>query len=530
MPFDGGWSSPRGSYGTVGPLGYRPYYSGRPNVWQRFGGAASRIGKLSPWVTAASWLDDRPVKSKPDLGKVNRYRLKHGMDPIGVHSSKKMPVTRSRKRTRKGVMINRGQVMSPRTRVSTGGRLIGAGRGLRRNPLIIRPAIKYRPVEKTPYRKIHRGKKKFTDFWNKKGVTVAEDLHGQPTATRTVYFGHYTHPHKAVLQVICHALAKHIGLKCFKHRPASMEDQLGGDNSKSGTQFWFIIVYQDNEEAVSMTEDVGVVISGASTYLQLSIIIRDRLYAIIGDTANTQKRVFDSFKVVQDDTDTAGPTSFLSNMAPLTMKAAEMEFVVKGYSEMKYQNSTLSAGTGGSSDRHDINANPLEGKIYDGRGSYFRIKRDDLDIDNYQGSLSVESQFGSGSFDPSGFLDGEIGRMLEHPASFKTWYGLKSDRYIRMQPGTMYKSVLKKTHKLRFNTWIRIYSRMMRGSLGFFDTNSQPTSIGTSRWFGLDKMIHDSADPSTVVNTETHVEVSAYLVLKRRAIHTAVYPSIPSSA
>jgi hypothetical protein len=376
------------------------------------------------------------------------------------------------------------------------------------------------------------GPKRFKgSVFKKLGVTVAHDEHEEVTNSRTVYFGHYTHPHKAVIQVICHALAKYINYKCFGAQCASIEDKLGGDSTLSRGSFRVIITYRTNVTADDMTEDKGALIVGTSSVLTLSTTIRNRLYGIFGDTADSQSIVLDAIKVVPQDIDTAGSTSFYIPCKPLEMRAQDLTFVVKGYSMMKYQNSTLSETTAPSSDKHDVNANPLEGKIYDGKGSYYNIKRIDLDANEYEGNLEVNAQTGLGTLYDGGASasDPEVNRLLEHPPTHKVWYGLASSRNTTLNPGAMNRSVISRTHKLKLNGWLRIYARRMKGSLATDGLNSERTSVGRSRWVGLDKSIHDAGDPNTTVNVECHVEVSAYLIERKKNIFTGTYPVIATS-
>lgn len=447
-------------------------------------------------------------------------------DGATVHSSKeKMPYnTRSRSKAR---IIARGGNLPTRRSLLPG--LIN------RFGHKIPKGGNFGKFEKQGYRmlsarfaKTVKGKKKFTaSVFKRKGVTVCEDIHTEVSGARTIYFGHYTHPHKAVIQSICHALAKYINLKCFKAQCASIEEQLGGESTQLYGAFRVTIFYRADNQAATISEDRGANIVGSSTVLQLSILLRDRIYAIIGNTANTQSAVIDGFKIVPAD---AGLNNF-TPCSPLVMRAADMTFTVKGYSELKYQNSTLSANASASSDKHDVNANPVEGKIYLGKGSFFSLKRQDLDTNEHEGHLAVTARYGFGSFGSSDPTDAEVDRILEHPPTHRMWYGLSYSRSVRMQPGTMHKSVLKRVHRLKLNGWLRVYQRVMHGAMGTSsDSVSERTSVGVSRWFGVDKMIHDSNDPNTIMNCEVHVEVGCFMEHRRKTVVTATYPVIETSA
>ena len=107
---------------------------------------------------------------------------------------------------------------------------------------------------------------------------------------------------------------------------------------------------------------------------------------------------------------------------------------------------------------------------------------------------------------------------------------MRSHRYVRMQPGTLSKSKLVKVHTMGLRQWLEIYRRSFAGAnLGASSSTSQPTTIGVSRWYGVDKMIHDSTDANTIVDVEYHILVGACVHYKKRTQITAVYPDVESS-
>lgn len=366
-------------------------------------------------------------------------------------------------------------------------------------------------------------------------VVLGEDQTAAVSSLRTVYFGHYTHPHKAVLQVLGYAMAKWIGKVCYKHVPSTIEEEVGGPlgGSTVPSNVTMQIFYRDralNQETVLQTSS-DIVITASTSYKQLGQDIRDQLFDIFGDTANTNDRKVEHIHIFENDHTVTGGVHRIS---PLTLKAADIKFTIKGESWMKFQNITLGHdGTSVSTDRHDVYANPLEGKSYFGNGAQFPLKNAQIGTLVNQGNLYVDAARGFGSFSSTDPANDEIDRMLEHPPDHKMFKGIKFSRHTRLEPGVMNKSYIKRTHTMTLNQWLRIYRRVMKATYALSENVSTPTSIGCSRWFAMDKMLHGSEDAnnnnSTAVNVEYHLEVSAMMHHKRKYQFTEMFPRIETS-
>lgn len=382
-----------------------------------------------------------------------------------------------------------------------------------------------RRVGNSSYQATKFGRKRRIDKMRRKGVVVEEDTTVTVSDPRTVYFGHYSHPLFGVQRVVCLSLAKMIGQRVFKHTPMSMEEVVGGSHTIDAKPSWRIEIFYSNREHDNEDVDrVQHLFSGTDTYLTVA----DQIYAMLalicetgGGTINRQPVRIREITVNQS----ISP----GGIGLHTFKAADIKVAVRGQSYMKYQNATL-ADTAGSSDRHDINANPVEGRCYFGKGSMFELKRrgDFLIGGNGEGNLTVDSRYGFGSFGADDFTDASIDRLMEHPPRYFMWYGMKHDRYCRMQPGTMAKSSLSGTHLLKLNQWLRYFQGEISTTAANVSGVQKKTSMGQSRWFGVDKMIHDSTDDATIINIETHVRLTGCAYYKRKVGMTGPIPSIPN--
>lgn len=379
---------------------------------------------------------------------------------------------------------------------------------------------------KSRYQNPYYGPKRKIDKLRKKGVVIESDETRTVTGSRTIYFGHYTHPIWGVQRIVCLSLAKLIGRVVFKHIPSSIEDLVGGNDGftkvDSIIRFYFTSRIHEEQDL----RHVEATLATGDTYSKLA----DTLYNLLADIINST--YIDDEKMIQKILvyPVESATGSLANMGVAhTFKAADLKIAVRGQSYMKYQNATKSeAGLGGSTDKHDINANPVSGRCYYGKGSLFALKRADDRTAGYQGgALRVDSRHGVGSFDVWSFNDNKIDRMLQFPPNYKMWYGLKHDRHVRMQPGTLSKSTLAKTHLLKLNQWLKIFQGELDTTAVNNSAYNKRTSIGVSRWYGVDKMIHDDADDNTTINVETHVRLVGCAYWKPRAQITAPYPAIP---
>ena len=364
-------------------------------------------------------------------------------------------------------------------------------------------------------------------YVRKHGVCIEEDEALLHSGARTFYFGHYTHPHKAVINSLFFSLAKLIGRKCAGDVPSTIEKAIGEDTLLSVNDFVIEFVYLLLEESET-AQTLSTTITGGSTYKLIGEKLRHLWFDIVGtDGTSTNDRKLEHISIRPLDKDTGAPTTTYTNVRPFTMSAKDITVTIYGSSALKYQNVTLGETTAPTNDRHSIQANPLEGRVYFGKGSHFRLKHWNQTANASDGNLVVGSNTGQNGFASTYPTSGYVDRMLQPPPSHKMWHGLSYSRYIRMQPGVVSKSFLKKSHTLPIRKWLSIYRRQFGAAdISATASLSQPTSIGVSRHFGVDKMIHDSDDPNTRIHVEVHLFVGAVCNYKKSYQMTATFPDV----
>lgn len=406
---------------------------------------------------------------------------------------------------------------------SSGTRFINKDRLIVKRP---RPAVQRRRLQGmkmrgTPFGKMFRGKRiKRAPPMLLRGVGCEFDAHEVMTAPRTIYVGHYTHPSKTTIGVLAQALAKYIGRVACKDNPTSMDQIIGQAGGTHVLRGFHVMIYyqQEKEDTTSLEEKIAV--GGGVTYLAFGNLIETALYNIVGGTSTDNKPLLKHLIVRGYDSGVDGAYEVAS---PITIPFSELSVSIRGISELKLQNTTL-ADTLGSSDIHNIDANPIEGRCYYGKGSQFRVRDTDLVAGASDAQLQVSSTSGVGSLDPATLANARQQRLLEHAGNHKKFYGFSSSQYVRLQPGRMVKSLISKTHTLKFNQWLAVLYRGMFSTEAAHGTLSYPTSIGVSKWYGLDKMIHDSGDGNTLVNTEYHIKMMGVVSRQKKSHITNMYP------
>jgi len=353
-----------------------------------------------------------------------------------------------------------------------------------------------------------------------KGIQIDLQESRSQSGTRVQYFGHYTHPHKAVIGSICAAMSKQLGYMACRETPSSLQQRFC---SSLGTSAGYRIEirYRNEPSDTAVVAVTSVNVSDSFTYMDVGNLIRDLLYTVFTNTANTQDVYLDTISLHNfDETVTVG---YIVKAQPVIIKFADIKVLVSSSSRLKYQNITLS-DSAGSADRHDVEANPLEGIEYNFNGSRNALRHSTLG--SSQGVLTVTGNTGIGSFDSTTFADATVDTILESRPNPRVWSTHTTARSVKLSPGVLGTSVLTSTKKLGFQRWFRIYARAMQSTAGVDTGPAEKTSIGRSRWFAMDKMIHDSGDGSTILNLEVELKMKAVIEIRRRKTATAPYNSL----
>lgn len=384
-----------------------------------------------------------------------------------------------------------------------------------------------RKVGRSSFGKMKYGPKRKTSKFRKVGVVIEEDLTTNVADPRTVYFGHYTHPQSATINIIFYALAKLLFVKATHQVPSTLEETIQGKlGGITASSYYLTLRWRSAPHQYDSIQEVNITVAPTVTVKGLGELIRDAVRGVY----IAQKAVISGDGIIWENMSwrpDGGGAGVLAVGDCFSLNMSDMKIAVRGQSYLKIQNATL-ADNLGSSDRHDVNANPVEGRCYYGKGSLFPLKYTGIGSGASgsagESKLEVDSRYGFGNFGADDATNAEIDRILEHPPKGYMFHGIQHDRYVRLQPGTMSKSTLASTHLLSFNRWMNIYKSELE--INAAPVGTKKTSIGVSRWYGVDKMIHDSTDDVTSINTECHIRLVAAAYYKRKYQMTAAHPVI----
>lgn len=354
-----------------------------------------------------------------------------------------------------------------------------------------------------------------------KGVQFDLQESATSSAGRVNYFGHYTHPHRAVIISVCAALAKQLGFMACRDTPTSLQQRFC-TNARTAVAGYSIELRYRNEPADTATMLlISTPVTDATSYMGVALVIRDLFYQVFVNTANTQGVYLDTLTLLQYEEIAVAASA--TKAAPVHLKLADVKVFVDGSSRLKYQNVTLSdaAGTG---DTHDVEANPLDGIEYNFQGSKNVLRH--TNVGQLQGILTVSGGTGIGYFDSTAFADAEVDVILGSRPNPRVWSSYTKSRSVRLQPGAVSTSFLRKTYEFSVQRWFSLYRRAMQGNAAADTGAAEKTSIGLSRWFALDKMIHDSGDGSTIMNLEVELKMKAVVKISPRRAPTAPYPAL----
>lgn len=351
-----------------------------------------------------------------------------------------------------------------------------------------------------------------------KGIILRQEASVTATASRKVWFGHYTHPHKSVVTGICYALSKQLGWLMAKHKPTSLQESFGGNiglcNIDINIRFRTHTDENDTFSNASTSTSINV------TYIGFAVLLRDLFYSMFSDTADTQFLTLDTITCTCQDQTTIG---FNTKVSPVCIRFSDMLVTVDGMSLLKYQNVTLS-DSAGSDDRANIEANPLEGFEYEYRGSRNMLKH--ATTGSAQLSTVVDSVIGYNNFDSTAHPDATVDTIVGNYPTGRDFQFYATTRVVNMQPGVLSKSVLRKVHTMPFVRWLNSYARALKSTYANDTGPSERTKLGRSRYYCVDKMIHDSGDGQTLVNLECENILKVVVKLKPSKIATAAYNSL----
>ena len=336
----------------------------------------------------------------------------------------------------------------------------------------------------------------------KYGAAMRTEKGGIVDQDKCVYIGHSTCASEKVLRIVFHALVRKIYRKAGMDFE-SFKEPVGRMTNRPAFPIGEIKMYYIGDAGSDLSEHVHV-ITQDQTY---EAVADDLLADVKGVYAasSTQKPTYkylEFYPYIQGGAVTA--------IAPTVKVKLENVFcMVKVSSELTLQNRTLAA-TAGSSDRHDVENNPVEGYSYMGSYNGMRLRYQDKPggSGNHPAMLANVND-GHIELDPDDSnLTANEQDMLQRPPLAHALLHSKRSAKQRIGPGILRRSKLFVTKKMSFNQVLRTFRGYLNGGSGF----SQITYFGNNRIFAFEKMMHTSAgdEPNINIGWEVNNLYQAY--------------------
>lgn len=197
-------------------------------------------------------------------------------------------------------------------------------------------------------------------------------------------------------------------------------------------------------------------------------------------------------------------------------------------SYLKVQNSTQSAtSNAGSNDTEDINAVPLQGFSYFGRGNFTGLKEyalrskslaivsaamPELNSNSTTGVITLRTP-NADSWAGSGIFYG-------NPPPAADMKNVTSTAYTTLEPGTMKTDKLEDCHKMNFNQFL--YKNYIAGYVNSTDSpaNAQfsRSSLGHFKVFGLEKKLFSNNQDQVQIRYELNQFIRAAVKMKKQTV------------
>lgn len=178
----------------------------------------------------------------------------------------------------------------------------------------------------------------------------------------------------------------------------------------------------------------------------------------------------------------------------ISVQAKQFMITVGGNSNMILQNTTLAsvADTDGDMEENVTN-NPLQGKMYTGVGQNFPLAFQNV-VTGPTINLSPKTNPNSGIIDfdyaPAGNMSAAMRNLLNKPPPHWSFHGMKGSRYVKLAPGEIRRSNVKKFITMDLN-------RLITQSLPYLQPGASTSNMrffGNVVFFGLERMLDSRSD------------------------------------
>jgi len=326
------------------------------------------------------------------------------------------------------------------------------------------------------------------------GITRSFEYNGTTTTTnQCIFIGHATCPMDVVRSSIAQAIIKKLLMKADLIKPStSLGLNLGGLTLST--------FYIDNDDATpGLVSTINIGDADSVNTLAAFIV------PYMGSQVDYPNR-----KIIALELSVTG-----TNQPPICrLFLANAKIVFNIQSKLKIQNRTQAAGTD-ANQTTTITNNPLQGKVYDGKGTgtNYMVATNALGVGG-QKMFFVSKGTGVMDFAPT---DNDL-QEPPYGAGFDKVKGMKGYAIL---PGEIKTSYLGHSSKMALSSALKLLSSQPRGGTPISPTDTPQVEFGKFRFMALEKVIDPvETEPDITIGFEHQWNIGVYVVPGHESVTT----------
>lgn len=355
-----------------------------------------------------------------------------------------------------------------------------------------------------------------------KGCVLTYESNGTVSDSSCAYIGHNSHPLYLTLRAIGWSIARLLAKK-WGIDFTNFNHDINGPDATAASDIRMVITKRTTFNGIC--NDSTVTLSNM-TWAQLGDQIAHHLLAECSSSDIFYEIVRLKFaQKVQSISAGAGSEvhTIPEPKPPIILHGSHLKISVSGWSKLKLQNQTVSASGDAVATEQvdDITNNPLTGKKYFGKGQYHLMKFID-DYDTSAPALYYASDYGLLTLAPetATSLEGTALKVLRKPQNYKVFGNCFANCGVKLGPGEIKSSVVKKSYSMSLNKWIKFLFPVFRSSANIFSapTGHHMCQIGSNSFFAFEHMVNTGSEPSVDIGYQLDNRVKAVAYHKRKLV------------
>lgn len=350
-------------------------------------------------------------------------------------------------------------------------------------------------------------KQKYNKF-NKGGTTTFIEKGGVSSGDDVVYLGHGSNGNK-IFQEVCRAITKKLFVKAG-YRVISMSDKIQDDASTAIVVPGRIVITYKGSETNGL-ELRAFDVTADSNFGEVASQVHGNFNNILSASPSTRDNI--SYEDISYYVYDGAGVLCRTPAAKIVLQA--MRIGVRCYSRMEIQNRTAAGAAAGTDQTNmlDIANNPVDGRVYFGRGSGALLKFSD-------NSSSIAS---TGSFlaDPTssviecvptlaGGWTPEMKNTYKRPPSSYAFTHVTKSARCSLSPGQIKTSKLFWRKMMSFQQFMHLN---WYAHYGYTQSTNPRVTMGSFKFYGFSKRCNTTVDePSISIGYEVNTQISAVCI------------------